>query len=193
MIKNLTVFLLAAFLVKAALGQDIPSKRLDSLFAVLSARNLAMGSIAISRNEKVVYRRSIGAARINGGDSLPADNYTEYRIGSISKLFTATLVFQLLEEKRLYIDDKLAAWFPGLPNAKTITIGNLLDHRSGLADFTKGTDFDSWKEGPRSQEELLGLISSRPPDFAPNAKANYNNSNYLLLSFIIEKVMRAPY
>jgi CubicO group peptidase (beta-lactamase class C family) len=165
-----------------------------------------MGSIAISRNGQIVYRRSVGYARIGGttggsaavggasmGDGAEANANTEYRIGSITKMFTATLVFQLLEEKRLYLEDKLSAYFPQLPNAGEITIANLLDHRSGLPDFTKNTDFDSWKDGPRKQEELLALITGRKPDFAPNAKADYNNSNYLVLSLIIEKVTRTPY
>jgi CubicO group peptidase (beta-lactamase class C family) len=138
-----------------------------------------MGTIAISKNGTVIYQKSIGSARIGGA---PADANTEYRIGSCTKLFTATLVFQLMEEKRLSIGDKLSAFFPELPNAKAITIGNLLNHRSGLAGFIRNTDFDGWKEHPKKTEELLALISSRPPDFEPNARADYNNSNYLVLS-----------
>lgn len=161
---------LACFILAGPIAAQSPVKqRLDSFFDVLAAKNLAMSSIAISKNGKIFYRRSLGQARTGepGGEApkgepsgaapkgepeakpgeKPANANTEYRIGSISNLFTATLVFQLIEEKRLHLDDKLSAYFPDLPNAKQITIANLLDHRSGLHDFTKGTNFDNWKDG----------------------------------------------
>jgi D-alanyl-D-alanine carboxypeptidase len=176
-----------------SVAQPLDRKKLDSFFTVLAERNLAMGSIAISKNGKVVYQRAMGDARIENRDTVAADGRTEYRIGSISKMFTAVIIFQLLEEKKLSIDDRLSTYFPQLPKAGSITIGNLLDHRSGLPDFTRNTGFDDWKEKPKTSEELLALIAGRAPDFAPNAKADYNNSNYLVLSFIIEKICRKAY
>jgi len=172
------------FSALAVIAQPINKPKLDSLFDVLAAKNLAKGTLAVSKNGKLVYQRSIGEG---------ANANTEYRIGSITKLFTATIVFQLLEEKRLSLDDRLSKYYPQLPNAGEITIGNLLNHRSGLPDFTRNTDFDSWKEHAKTPEQLLELIGSRPPDFAPNAKADYNNSNYLLLSLIVEKATGTPY
>jgi len=100
----------------------------------------------ISKDGKVIYQRSTGNARIDDP------------------------VTQLLEEKKLSINEKLSNYFPQLPNAGEITISMLLNHRSGLPDFTKNTDFDNWKEKPKSHEELLALISSRKPDFEPKRK-----------------------
>ena len=117
-------------------AQTVNSKRLDSLFEILSKKNLAMGSIAISQNGKIVYRKVIGNAMMNEHDTVPASEKTEYRIGSITKMFTAAMVFQLIEERKLSLDDTLAKFFSSLPNAHRITIELMLRHRSGLPNFT---------------------------------------------------------
>jgi D-alanyl-D-alanine carboxypeptidase len=181
------------FLGISLVGQPFNRNKLDSFFNMLSDKNMAMASIAISKDGKVIYQRAIGAARLTSGDTIRADENTEYNLGSISKMFTATMVFQLLEEKKLSLDEKLSDYFPQLPNAGSITIGNLLYHRSGLPDFTNNTNFDDWKVRLQTEDQLLGLIAGRKPDFEPNAKAAYNNSNYLLLGFIVEKICKKPY
>ncbi|HTK22513.1 MAG TPA: serine hydrolase domain-containing protein [Mucilaginibacter sp.] len=176
-------------------AQTINQKRLDSLFDALNKKNLAMGSIAISQNGKVVYRKIIGNAMMNEHDTIPASEKTEYRIGSITKMFTAIMVFQLIEEHKLSLHDTLAKFFPSLPNAHHVTIELMLRHRSGLPNFTNNnsTHFDDWKDTPKTHDELLAMISAQKPDFEPNAKADYNNSNYLLLGYIIEKITKKPY
>jgi len=176
-------------------AQNVNSKRLDSLFDILSKKNLAMGSIAISQDGNIVYSKVIGNAIMNEHDTIPASEKTEYRIGSITKMFTAVMVFQLIGEHKLSLNDTLAKFFPSLPNAKRITIRYMLQHRSGLPNFTNNnnTHFDDWKNTPKIHEELLKMISEQKPDFEPNAKADYNNSNYLLLGYIIEKITKKPY
>lgn len=185
----LTVF---AFQLSA---QTINSKRLDSLFDVLSKKHLAMGSLAISQNGKIVYRKVIGYAMINEHDTIPATEKTEYRIGSITKMFTAVMVFQLIEEHKLSLNDTLAKFFPELPNARRITIAMMLRHRTGLPAFTDNNvnHFDDWKDTPKSHDDLLKMISAHKPGFEPNAKADYNNSNYLLLGYIVEKITKKSY
>lgn len=167
--------------------------KLDSLFNVLERKDLAMASIAIARNGKVIYKRAIGSAHINGNAVIPANENTTYRIGSISKMFTAVIVFQLIEEKKLSLNDTLAVYFPQLPNAGHITIQNLLNHRSGLPDYTKNTDYLAWMDKSQSHDDLLARIYNRAPDFEPGTKADYNNSNYLILGFILEKVLKKTY
>jgi D-alanyl-D-alanine carboxypeptidase len=177
-------------------AQTINSKRLDSLFDILSKKNLAMGSIAISQNDKIVYHKAIGNAMMNDYDNTLASEKTEYRIGSITKMFTAVMVFELIEEHKLSLNDTLAKFFPALPNAHRITIELMLRHRSGLANFTNNNNtnhFDDWKDTPKTHEELMAMISTQKPDFEPNTKADYNNSNYLLLGYIIEKITKKPY
>jgi CubicO group peptidase (beta-lactamase class C family) len=199
MIMKLPRLILLCTLVAFAFqlhGQIIDQKRLDSLFDILNKRNLAMGSIAISQNGKIVYRKVIGNAMMNDHDTIPASEKTEYRIGSITKMFTAVMVFQLIEEHKLSLNDTLAMFFPSLPNARRITIEYMLRHRSGLPNFTSNNSiqhFDDWKNTPKTHDELLAMISAQKPDFEPNAKADYNNSNYLLLGYIIERICGKPY
>jgi D-alanyl-D-alanine carboxypeptidase len=154
------------------------------MFANLADHNLAEGSLAISSYGKLVYQRSFGR------DQTPQ---TEYRIGSISKAFTAVLIYQLVDERRLFLDDKLSKFFPHLPNADRITIAELLGHRSGLANFTNHTGFDDWKDKPKTHAELLALIQNQQPDFEPGTRADYNNSNYLLLGYIVEQIAEEDY
>ncbi len=87
----------------------------------------------------------------------------------------------------------MSKWFPDLPNAGKINIAELLGHRSGLPNFTNNTGYDHWKEQPKTHDELLAMIKSQQPDFEPNARADYNNSNYLLLSYFIEKINHMSY
>jgi len=123
-------------------GQPFNRAKMDSLFNHLADKNLGIGSIAISSNDSVIYQRSFGP-----GQTVE----TEYRIGSISKMFTAVLIFQLIEEKKLSFQDTLSQYFPQMPNAGKITIGNMLNHRSGLANFTNHTNYDDWKDQPNFQ------------------------------------------
>ena len=102
-------------------------------------------------------------------------------------------MYQLIETQQLRLTDKISRFFPDLPNANKITIAQLLGHRSGLASFTTHTEYDSWKEQPKTHAELLTMIKNQKPDFEPGAKADYNNSNYLLLSYILEQLYQKSY
>lgn len=194
MMKRFFISLLSLlFLGLTSYTQSISRLKLDSLFNTLSENNLAMANIAISKNGVLVYQKAIGCSFIEGNNKVPANINTEYRIGSITKMFTATIIFQLIEEKKLFINDTLYQYFPSLPNAGVISISELLNHRSGLPSFTNDTNYPDWMDKPKSHNDLLALISGRKADFEPNSKADYNNSNYLLLSYIIEKVCKKNY
>lgn len=183
----------ALILLSTTYPQAPNTKKLDSLFSTLQQHELANGSIAVSLNGKIVYQRAIGFAALEGNKKIAPDINTKYRIGSISKMFTAVMIFQLIGEGKLHLSDKLATYFPQLPNADKITIKNMLYHRSGLHDYTHDTNFPDWMNKPKTHKELLQIIAGKGADFEPDAKADYCNSNYLLLSYIIEKIDKAPY
>jgi D-alanyl-D-alanine carboxypeptidase len=179
------------FLALAVLGgiagftQTIDRKRLDSLFGVLEANNLAIGSITITQDGKPVYQRNFGKGSVAGAT---------YRIGSISKIFTAVMIYELIDQKKLLLIDTLSEFFPQVPNAGQITIAELLGHRSGIADFTAmATGFDHWKGQAHTHDQLVGYITSQDPAFSPGAKADYNNSNFLLLGYILESIYQKSY
>ena len=150
-----------------------------------------MGSLAVSRAGQVVYSRSFGAARL--APAAPNTAATRFRVGSITKMFTAAMIFQLIEERKLMLTTSLATFFPQLPNARAITIGQLLSHRSGLHNFTSDPAFATYMTQPKTQAELLAIMTLPKPDFAPGAKYAYSNTNYELLGFIVEKLSKMPY
>ena len=166
---------------------------MDSLFDALVAHNKAMCSIAISKGGQVVYSRTIGYSVIDGNNKTPATTNTLYRIGSITKMFTATIIFQLIEEGKLSLTTALKEYFPEITNADKITIGLLLSHRSGIHNFTDDENYLKWNTQPKTEKEMLDIISKAKPDFKPDEKTSYSNSNFVLLGYIIEKICGNSY
>lgn len=191
--KTAWLFIFLTFLISTSFGQDINIKKLDSFLTALSSKGLAMGSLTISKNGLIKYQKAIGYSFVGNDEKITADINTKYRIGSATKMFTSVMIFQLIDEGKLKLDDKLSTYFPDLPNATKITIQNMLYHRSGLHDYTRGTNFPNWMDKPKSHEELLNIIKQKGSDFEPDTKADYCNSNYLILGYLIEKICKMPY
>lgn len=191
--RLITLIFIHTSFVFTGCGQSLNVKKLDSLFNSLASRDLAMGSLTISKNGIVQYKKAIGYSFIDNNKKARANINTKYRVGSISKMFTAVMVFQLIEEGKINLNQKLNAYYPNLPNADEITIRNLLYHRSGLHDYTKGTNFPEWMDKYKTHEDLLNIIIEKGADFEPDAKADYSSTNYLLLGYIIERVCKMSY
>src|SRR6476620_11747935 len=109
-----------------------------------------MGSLTIARDGEVVYGRTIGYARIDGAERKPLDAASRFRIGSITKMFTAVMILQLVEEGKLKLNDTLDKFFPQIPNARKITLAQILAHRSGIP-----TSRPTSKTDPVTKDELL--------------------------------------
>lgn len=187
----LIYFLFIFLFIQNSFSQTLNKAKLDSLFNTLAQNELAMGSLTISLNGKVQYQKAIGFA--DRDKKIPAQIITRYRVGSVSKMFTSVMIFQLMEEGKIKLDQKLSQYFPNLPNADKITISHLLYHRSGLHNYTEDTDFKTWMDKPQTHEHMLEVMKGLKPDFEPDAQASYSNTNFLLLSYIIEKVTKMPY
>lgn len=168
-------------------------QKIDSLLTFLEQENKMMGAVTISENGKLLFNKAYGYARMSESEKQAANTNTKYRIGSITKMFTATMIFQLIEENKLSLETPLAEYFPQIPNAKSITIAHLLNHRSGLHNFTSDPEYMQFYTEPKSQAEMLELFSRQKPDFSPGAKSDYSNSNYVLLGFILEKITQNSY
>jgi len=174
-------------------SQNLNAAKLDSFFSALTTHNKNMGSLAISSNGMVVYQKAIGYSQVNGEAKAAATIKTKYRIGSISKMFTAVMIFQLIEEGKLSLKTTLATWYPQLPNAAKIAIGEMLDHRSGLHNFTNDTLYSSYETKPQSEDAMISIMEKQKPDFEPDTKADYSNTNFVLLGYIVEKITGKPY
>ena len=191
--KILSVTLLILAVCTAVFAQTPDKAKLDRFFDRLAEKNQAMGSLTIAKDGKLLYTRAIGYSQINGSERKPATTATRYRVGSITKTFTAAMIFQFVEEGKLKLSDTLDKFFPQIPNAGKITIAHILTHRSGIHDFIREPDFRAWSLNPRTKDETLAFIAKGKPDFEPGEKRNYSNAGYVLLGFVIEKLDGKPY
>lgn len=179
-------------LAVAQSGTSFNKAKLNTYLEKLFHQNKFMGSIAIDSAGRQVYARAFGYAKL-GDNKQQADTETRYRIGSVTKIFTATMIFQLIEEGKLSLSTKLTKYYPKIPQAKNITIEHMLRHQSGLYNFTNASDYPTWMTVQRSKEQLLQLFREDKPQFAPGSKTSYSNTNYVLLGFIIEDITGDSY
>ncbi len=125
-------------------------------------------------------------------NQIPADAESYFKIGSISKLYVAVSYAKLVQEGRLSLDDKLTDYFPEysgrIDNAEQITLRMMLQHRSGLKNYTDQVGY-RWDDPTKTSAEARALIFDKPADFAPNEDYSYSNTNYLLLRDILDKVL----
>ncbi len=190
--RNKILFALALWLGFSLLkAQTFDIDKIESLFTLIESNDKGMGSISVFRDGKEVYSRSYGYADVE--KQLKADKNTKYQIGSITKTFTATLIMKLVEAGKLSLSTNLGAFYPQVPNADKITIGHLLQHRSGIANFTTAADYAEWHTRKHSKAELLERIVAGSSNFGPDEKFEYSNSNYVLLTFIAEDVSGKPF
>ena len=188
--KTLFTTLLMLALVTAGRAQTLDKAKLDQLFDRLLEKNKGMGSLTLVKDGNVVYSRSFGYRQINGSEKKLLTAETKFRIASITKMFTAVMIFQLAEEEKLRLADTLDKFFPQIPNAARITIGQILTHRSGVHDIEADGSF---AKQPRTREEVVARIAQGRPDFEPDAMHRYSNAGYILLGYIVEKAGGKPY
>ncbi|MBQ0786294.1 MAG: beta-lactamase family protein [Oceanihabitans sp.] len=187
--KKTLIILLLIIAYTSSKAQNF--EQLDQFLEVLHANNKLMGSLSILKEGKSVYHKSVGYQSINSEDKTPNTTASKYRIGSVTKTFTAVMIFQLVDEGKIKLDEKLSNYFPEIPNASKITIANLLDHSSGLFNIPRDENFNEHK--PITQNEMLALIKSHAVDFQPNDKHEYSNTNFILLGYILEKIDNTSY
>jgi CubicO group peptidase (beta-lactamase class C family) len=187
----LSLFVLALTATTVFGQAEAKFKKIDSLLNYFYANNKFMGAIAIREGNKVVFEKAYGFA--DAENKVKAAANTKYKIGSITKMFTSAIIFQLIEEKKLTLDTKLSVFYPQIKNADKITISNLLNHSSGIFNFTSDPGFTSFNTIHQTKEMMLNRLAGYKADFDPGAKAEYSNSNYMLLGYIIEDITKKPY
>ena len=187
-------FLFLSFLLLTATlhAAQLDVAKLDRAFDVLEANQRVRGSVTITKDGAVVYSRALGLRDDKG----KVDSATAIRIGSITKVFTATLIYQLIDEKKLTLQTPLSRFFPTIPNAREITIAHLLAHTSGIANVPRGPEFadpKSWVYQAQTTQQMVERFAATKPAFAPGEKVAYSNAGYMLLGYIIESVTGTSY
>lgn len=192
--------LTAALALPLALRAQAPEegtllRRIDSVVAAAMAQSKTPAmSVAVQKGGEVLLAKGYGMADLES--SVPASANTVYRLGSLTKQFTALGVMQLVEAGRIRLDDEITTYLPDFPTqGHRVTVHHLLTHTSGIRNYTAlGPRF--WQVASRqdlTDAEMVGLFKGEPFDFAPGEKWNYSNSGYYLLGMIIEKASGLPY
>ena len=172
MARKLIVCLTVSLISFFSFSQNIDKAKLDAYFDALSSNNRFMGSVAIAQGVKVVYTKSVGFTDVEQG--LQANENSTYRIGSISKTFTAVLVLKAMEEGRLSLNQTLDKWFPTIGNASKITIEHMLRHRSGLHNHVDEFVRLNKHTQPITEQEMVEVIVKGGSDFEPGTKMAYS-------------------
>jgi CubicO group peptidase (beta-lactamase class C family) len=159
----------------------------DGLIRPLVAAGDFMGAVLVSRGEQTVFEKAYGFADLEWNVSHTVD--AKFRIGSISKQFTAASILLLAQDKKVELDRSITSYVPDAPQAwKPVTLHHLLTHTSGIPDFLGFPDFQSKKTLPSAPSETILRFRDRPLEFSPGTEGRYSNSGYVLLANVVEDV-----
>ena len=147
-------------------------------------------AVLVARDGKIVFQGGFGLADLTTKSPITVE--TKFRIGSISKQFTAAAVLRLAEQHKLALDDSLEKFFPGFPHGRDVTLRQLLTHTSGIHSYTDKPEFLGRVTNAIAPADLIAWFRDDPPDFAPGAGFHYDNSGYFLLGEIVAKVSGKP-
>ncbi|MEA5598815.1 serine hydrolase domain-containing protein [Rivularia sp. UHCC 0363] len=171
--------------------QDIISQA-DIYLSKLTTARLFSGSVLIARNSTVLVRQGYGEADREKHEVNKAQ--TKFRIGSLTKQFTAMAILILQAEGNLNVHDRICTYLSNCPTSwQAITIHQLLTHTSGIPDFTRFPGFLATQGSPSSPTQTIARFKDKPLDFQPGEKFSYSNSGYILLGAIIERASGATY
>lgn len=167
------------------------TEKIDALLSHIENHDQNMGSLAVLKGGEVIYARAIGYNDVE--ENIPAKANSRYRVGSITKTYTATMIMQMIEQGKLTLETTLDQFFDEVPNSDKITIAQLLGHRSGLYNLTNKEDYMEWNTAAQFQNQLIDRIIENGTVFEPGARTEYSNTNYILLTWIIESIDNGPY
>lgn len=192
--KNLAAVIFLLVMTPAlAQKQSVTSlnETLDGLYKTFFHEDGVGCATLIAKNGKIVYQKGFGNANVELNVASAPNSV--FRIGSITKQFTAVAILQLYEKGLLHLDDEIQKYIPDYPiQPKKITIKNLLTHTSGIPNLTELNNLEI-KHSPYGAEELIDLFKDKPLAFFPGDKYQYSNSNYIILGYLIEKLSVKKY
>ncbi|MBC7829660.1 MAG: serine hydrolase [Chitinophagaceae bacterium] len=182
-----------ALVKKGAKDKNVPSSEIltDNFYNSLKGKEGPGIAVLVAKDGNVLYRKGFGYADVK--NKIPVTPETKFRIGSVTKQFTAAAILKLQENNLLSVNDKLSKYIPDFPRGDEVTIHHLLTHTSGIRSYTSKADFISKVTKTISPDTLVSSIKKDPYDFNPGEKMLYNNSGYFLLGYIITKVSGKPY
>jgi CubicO group peptidase (beta-lactamase class C family) len=176
----------------SALAQSDPTPRMQQIIASYTDTRTFMGTVLVVKDGKTLIDQGYSSADLEW--NIPNSPTTKFRLGSITKQFTATSILLLQERGKLNIDDPISKYLPDAPAAwSKVTVYNVLTHTSGIPSFTGFPDYRTTEWKDTNPAELVARFRDKPLDFEPGTKFSYSNSGYVLLGYLIEKVSGQTY
>lgn len=179
------ILLTLSFLLCSASATAQDTARMSAVVKARFAHDHFMGSALVAKNGTVLFAESAGWANLEW--KIAHTPETKFRIGSVTKQFTAACVLLLAERGKLAIDDPLGKFIPSAPEAwKPVTLRQLLSHTGGIPNFTEDPGYEMNRLRPETPAQTMAHLAARPLDFPPGEKYKYSNTGYVLLGWVIE-------
>jgi CubicO group peptidase (beta-lactamase class C family) len=187
--------ILAVVLTASCFAQEKkPSENVARMEQIIQANvpKQFMGTVLVAQEGKVLLDKGYGFANLEW--EIPNTPTTKFRLGSVTKQFTAASILLLEERGKLKVEDPVKKYMPDAPAAwGKITIFHVLTHTSGIPSFTGFPDYQPTEAIPTTPEKLVARFRDKPLEFEPGTKWNYSNSGYVLLGYLIEKISGQKY
>lgn len=165
---------------------------MDQIAKSYASERQFMGTVLVARGSQVLFSKGYGSADLEW--DIPNAPNTKFRLGSVTKQFTAASILLLEERGKLSVSDSIKKYVPDAPAAwDKITVYHVLTHTSGIPNFTSFPDYEKFSAFAATPAELVARFRDKPLDFEPGEKWNYSNSGYLLLGYLIEKISGESY
>jgi CubicO group peptidase (beta-lactamase class C family) len=191
---------LAVSVPRAQSPDSAAPARIDSIFSGLIQPNDPGVAVLVKKDSKILFAKGYGVCELNSPAKISPE--TNFRLASVTKQFTAMAIMLLIHDGKLHYDDHLTDVFPDFPAyGRDITIRNLLNHTSGLPDYSEIMEKQEKNGGAKwspdyqiQDEEVLALLKAQPGGkFAPGTRWEYSNSGYVVLGRIVAKASGMPY
>ncbi len=163
----------------------------DSLMVRTIAADSPGAAVLVSQHGDILYEKTFGFADV--GNRVKVIPETKFRIGSVTKQFTAAAILKLQEEGKLSVQDPISKYLPDFPRGDEITIHHLLTHTSGIHSFTEKPGFMETVTMKKTPEEIIAMFKNDDLDFNPGDNWHYSNSGYFLLGYLVEKISGQSY
>jgi D-alanyl-D-alanine carboxypeptidase len=188
----LATLILPAFVRAQSTTQSDLPPRLDAIAAEAFPAGAPGAAVLVVVDGKPILRKGYGLADVEHKRAIAPDDV--FRIGSLTKQFTAVAILQLVQQGKVKLDDPITAYVPDFDmRGKTITIEHLLTHTSGVPNFTSTPDYRAKFDQHLAPRQVVGMTDGQPLEFDPGTKFKYSNTNYALLGMVIERVSGQTY
>lgn len=167
------------------------TNKINAYVDTLSKDKKFSGAVLVAKRGAILTNKAIGSSNYELNTNNTSD--TRFRIGNITNSFTAAAILQIEDKGFLSVDDTVSKHIPSYPKGDKITISQLINHTSGIPNYTNLDDFNTVARLNYPLQKVIDSFKNKPLEFTPGSKYKYSDSNYILLGYIIEKISGKKY